>query len=97
MTEKIETTEELLENPFAPEIFASGASSFSILSAGSAVSITLASARWNGTENRFQHVVIGRLVMPLPGAQGLVAGLNDFLVKQGYDPSAAIAGGETAQ
>jgi hypothetical protein len=33
-----------------------------------------------------KRVIVSRLVMPLTGAQGLAAGLYDFLKKQNLDP-----------
>ncbi|GAB0120109.1 hypothetical protein [Acidisoma sp. 7E03] len=73
----------LLENMFAPELFATLASSFS-LSAGS-VTIKLVSTRWdNSVEPAVQKaVVVGRITMPLQGAQTLAAGLQNFLEQHG--------------
>lgn len=73
----------LMENMFAPELFASFASSFS-LSAGS-VTIKLVSSRWdNSVEPAVQKaVVVGRITLPLQGAQTLAAGLQHFLEQHG--------------
>jgi len=38
-----------------------------------------------------RRVVVARLVMPAVGAQGLAAGLYDFLKKGGFDPMPAPA------
>ena len=43
-----------------------------------------------GTINR---VVVGRLVLPISGAQSLVVALNAFLEGYGLSPSLAAAGG----
>lgn len=74
---------QILDNMFAPEVFASLASSFS-LNAGS-VTIKLVSLRWdNSTEPAVQRaVVVARLTMPLDGAKTLVGGLQAFLSKHG--------------
>lgn len=70
---------------FAPELYASFASSFS-LSAGS-VTIKLVSTRWdNAVEPAAQKaVVVGRITLPLQGAQTLAAGLQDFLRQHGLE------------
>ena len=75
----------LMENMFAPELFATFASSFSV-SAGS-LTIKLVSTRWdNSLEPPVQKaVVVGRITMPLQGAQTLAAGLQSFLSQNGLD------------
>jgi hypothetical protein len=72
------------DNPLAPEIFASGATGFFV--SNNTVSITLESLRADHAEKPgpLQRVVVGRLVMPAAGAQGLAIGLFDFLEKQGF-------------
>jgi len=74
-----------VENMFAPEVFSSFASSFAI--ASGAVTIKLVSARWdNSVEPAVQRaVVVGRITMPLQGAQTLAAGLTSFLGKLGLE------------
>jgi hypothetical protein len=78
----------LLENMFAPELYATFASSFSV-TAGS-VTIKLVSSRWdNSVEPAVQKaVVVGRVTMPLQGAQTLVAGLQNFLAQHGLEYTA---------
>jgi len=92
VAEKPTPTEErnlppILENIFAPEIFASEATVF-YRSPGT-ITVTFTSYRFdNSTHPGSQkRVVIGRLVMPISGAQGLAAGLYDYLKKQGLDPA----------
>lgn len=87
----------LVDNPHAPELFASGASGFFIFNGN--VVITFESARVDhsispGPVNR---VVVGRVVLPIAGAQGLVLGLHDILAQQGADPTAAAKGGASSQ
>jgi hypothetical protein len=74
-----------VENMFAPELFASFASSFSV-SAGS-VTIKLVSTRWdNSVEPAVQKaVVVGRITLPLLGAQTLAAGLQNFLAQHNLE------------
>jgi hypothetical protein len=86
-----------IDNPHAPEVFASDVAGFAHV-AGNIV-ITLESARIDhsthpGPVNR---VVVGRLMLPINAAQGLVVALNDYLNKLGLDPTAAITAGQTAQ
>jgi hypothetical protein len=75
-----------IEDMFAPELFATEASSFSI-TAG-VVSITLASHRYDHTEApaALKSVVVGRVVLPPAGAKKLAASLYDFLAKNGMEP-----------
>ena len=75
---------EFLDNPNAPELFASAATGF-FASQGN-ITITFESARADhsvspGPVNR---VVAGRVVMPAQAAQALAVGLFDFLEKQGF-------------
>ena len=72
------------DNPLAPEIYASGATGFFV--SNNTISITLESLRADHAEKPgpLQRVVVGRLVMPAAGAQGLAIGLFDFLEKQGF-------------
>ncbi len=87
MTNQVESSKvEFIDDPHAPEIFASGVSGFFVNSGN--ISITFESARVNhiATPGPINRVVIGRLVMSIAGAQNLALGLYDFLKKQGLDP-----------
>ena len=77
----------LVENLFAPEIFASESAFFA--TAPGVVAITLTSFRFDNSTDPAVHkrVVVGRLVMPTVGAQALAVGLYDFLKKNGLDPA----------
>jgi len=79
-------TPHLVEDLFAPELFATEASSFSIDSG--MVSITLASHRYDHSEAppELKSVVVGRVVLPPAGARKLAAALYDFLAKNGMEP-----------
>ncbi|MEY4708589.1 MAG: hypothetical protein RJB58_2312 [Pseudomonadota bacterium] len=80
-----------VDNVTAPDIYATGATGFFV--SNGAISITLESIRASHSEppGPLSRVVVGRLVMPISGAQGLAIGLFDFLEKQGfkYDRSAS--------
>jgi hypothetical protein len=77
---------EFIDDPHAPEVFAGEAVGF-FLNAG-IIQITFASMRTNhGKEPAsLSRLVIARLAMPIPGAQGLAAGLYNFLKTNGLDP-----------
>jgi len=74
----------IIENPQRGEIFADEAVSFSLVNG--VVRVTLTALRPMPGANETAHVVIGRLAMPLPGAQGLAMKLYDFLKSQGAIP-----------
>jgi len=84
----------LLDDAFAAETFATSADSFALLG-GTNVSITLVSTR--RVDGEVTDVIVGRIVMPVAGAQGLVVGLNGFLSQAGLSPSDAIKREQTQQ
>ncbi len=92
MTEQTDSPLEITENPLAPEWYAEAAISFARVGAGSNVSITLVSPRWNTSKNAFDHAIVGRVVLPVSGAQGLAVGLFDFLKSHGLDPASSSGG-----
>ena len=73
-----------VDNPNAPEVYASGATGFFV--SNGTITITLESLRADhgDTPGPLKRVVVGRLTMPAAGAQGLAIGLFDFLEKQGF-------------
>ena len=77
-----------IDNPMAPDIYADEATGFHFVNG--VVKITFSAARVNhvSSPGPVSRVVIGRLVMSIPAAQGLAVGLFDFLKKQGVDFSA---------
>ena len=78
----------LVDNPFAPEIFATNVSG--LLNLGGNIAITLECAKSDYTTNpgTIRRFVSGRLVLTVAGAQALAVGLFDFLKSQGLDPAA---------
>lgn len=87
----------LIDNPFAPEIFATGFAGLANLNG--VIVLTLESARCDHTRQppSVDRVVVGRIALTSAAAQDLVAGLNQFLEQQGLSPSKALAGGATFQ
>ena len=75
-----------VDNPHAPELFASGAAG--IFNLGGVIAITLESVKSDYSTNpgRLSRHVVGRLVMTPAGAHGLAIGLIDFLTNNGFIP-----------
>lgn len=75
-----------IDNPHAPEVFASEACGFCVQ--GGNIVTTFASARVDhvSTPGPVNRVVIGRLVMPAGAAHALATELLNFLAQQGYMP-----------
>ncbi|MEG3086999.1 hypothetical protein [Sphingomonas sp. PB4P5] len=87
----------LIDNPFAPEVFATGCAGLTNLNG--VIVLTLESARSDHARQppSIDRVVVGRIALTNGAAQELVAGLNQFLEQQGLSPSKALAGGATFQ
>ena len=84
----------VIENPQAGEVFADDAASFSLVNGVLRITFTAFRPLEIGGESG--HVVIGRLAMPLVGAQSLSLALYNFLKERGCDPSALISEGKAA-
>ncbi len=87
----------LVDNMFAPEIFATGISGYSNINGTIAIALESARCDHARTPATFERVVVGRVVLTAAAAQGLVASLNDFLEQQGLSPSDAVVGRSTRQ
>jgi hypothetical protein len=85
----------LIDNPTAPEIFADEATGFFVHNGN--LSITFSSARVDHTSDPgpVSRVVVGRIVLPVNGAQGLALGLSMFLQKMGIAPPPPMPGQST--
>lgn len=92
-----DSTVTLVDNPMAPDVFAGSACGFFNL--GGTIMITFEAPHVDHRQNPgpVNRVVIGRLVMPLAGAQGLALGLYDFLKTQGLDPAPVPTDGTAVQ
>jgi hypothetical protein len=77
----------LVDNPHAPEVFADDALGFFLR--GGVVRITFSTGRVDHrtSPGPINRIVVGRMAMPLSGAQDLAMGLYDFLKKMGADPA----------
>jgi hypothetical protein len=71
----------IIENPQRGEIFADGAVGFSLVNG--VVRVTLTALRPVQSNDQLAHVVIGRLAMPIQGAEVLAVKLYEFLKAQG--------------
>jgi hypothetical protein len=88
---------QMLDDPMAPEFFASACCGFSIGQGN--VTLTFEAARCNHFDpnSAMTRVVVGRIVMPAAAAQALVIQLNSALEQSGLSPSQAAAGGMARQ
>ena len=82
---------EITEDLFAPEIFSSVVSQFSIASGH--ITIKLVSVRYDDSTAPpiKKAVVVGRVIFPILGAQALVTQLGEFLEAHGVGASGVNA------
>jgi len=87
----------LIDDPLAPEVFATSCCGFSI--GQGHVTLTFESARCNHFDPNcgMNRVVVGRIVLPIPAAQALVIELNTSLQRSGFNPSRAATAGMMPQ
>lgn len=77
---------QILDNPHAPDAFATDAAGFSLISGNVGVTFITTKVDHSASPPELTGVVVGRLVMPIEGVQRLVLGLSDFLKGRGFDP-----------
>jgi predicted deacylase len=82
-----------IDNPHAPEIFATDAAGFFNLNGCIAITLEAVKSDYSTSPGTISRVVAGRLVLTADGARALSVGLYDFLKKQGIvaDPPAEKA------
>ena len=87
----------LIDDPHAPEFFATSCCGFSI--GQGHVTLTFESARCNHFDPNcsMNRVVVGRIVLPVQAAQALVIELNNSLQRSGFNPSRAATAGMIPQ
>ncbi len=87
----------LIDDPHAPEFFATSCCGFSI--GQGHVTLTFESARCNHFDPKcsMNRVVVGRIVLPVQAAQALVIELNNSLQRSGFNPSRAATAGMIPQ
>ncbi len=87
----------LIDDPHAPEFFATSCCGFSI--GQGHVTLTFESARCNHFDPKcsMNRVVVGRIVLPIKAAQALVIELNTSLQRSGFNPSRAATAGMIPQ
>ena len=81
-----------VDNPHAPEVFAEGATGFLLFNGNVHITLTAPRSNYGVEPPIISRVVIGRLVMPLNGAQNLAVGLYDFLKSRGFEPAEPVPG-----
>jgi hypothetical protein len=76
----------MLDNAFAPELFASEAIGF--FSSNGVVTVTFGALHidYSKSPNQFNRTVVARLTMPTASAHALAVGLFDFLKQRGLMP-----------
>jgi hypothetical protein len=76
-----------LDNPAAPDVFATNATGF--VNLGGAIGITFETLKVHHGEpaGALTRTVIGRVVMPIGGAQALAVGLYNFLAENNLTPN----------
>jgi hypothetical protein len=79
-----------IDNPHAPEVFASDCCGFFRLEGNVVMAFESARVDHVTTPGPVNRVVIGRIVMPIGAAQRLALQLYDFLKNQGLDPGGSI-------
>lgn len=86
-----------LDDPHAPEIFASGITGYFILNGNVVITFESARADHSASPGPVNRVVCARIVLPIGAAQDLALNLHDLLARQGLDPTAAAKGSATSQ
>ena len=83
----------LVDDPLAPEIFATSVSGFLNLGGSIAVTLECVKSDYETDPGTLRRFVTGRLILTIGSAQALAVGLFDFLKSQGLDPAAGPGGG----
>ena len=86
-----------VDNPHAPDVFATGISGFAMFFGNVSISFESARVDHSTAPGPVNRVLIGRLVLPVQIAQQLSLALHSYLVDQGLDPTAAVTQGQTPQ
>jgi hypothetical protein len=77
----------IVDNLLSPELFADAAVAFFLRNGVVTIALTSTRADHGTSSGSTRHQVVGRVTMPIVGAQGLVRGLYNLLKQQGFDPS----------
>jgi hypothetical protein len=84
-------------NPFEHDVFADEAVAFNHINGTIRINFAVVKAQEAAPPSANQFVGVGRLVMPLGGAQRLCLGLYNYLKKVGHDPFELISNRETPE
>lgn len=84
----------VVAHPHLPDIFADDAIAFDHQPGTVRISLATLKMAEPAAPSPIQYVTVGRLVMPVTGAQRLAIALFDYLKKQGLDPAEIVGGGD---
>lgn len=76
----------VVSSPAVPDVFADEAVSFELVNGTVRISFSSVKMIEPAAPSPVQHVIIGRLILTIPGAQRLALSLFDYLEKSGMDP-----------
>ena len=88
MAEETRPPPAFIDDPHAPEVFATTAAGFFNLHGSIVITLETLKSDYATNPGTLSRVVVGRLIMPPHGAHALAVGLFDFLKTQGFDFSA---------
>jgi hypothetical protein len=83
-----------VDNPFSPDVFADEAVGFENINGTFRITFGAIKMADPVPPSSNQMVVVGRLILPIRGAQTLALGLFDYLKQQGHDPTTLLSGGQ---
>jgi hypothetical protein len=85
MAEETRPPPAFIDDPHAPEIFATAPAGFFNLDGSIVITLESLKSDYATNPGTVSRVVVGRLIMTTHGAHALAVGLFDFLRTQGYD------------
>ena len=90
MVEPTSPAVNFVDNPHAPDVFATDAAGFFRIDGNIMIAFESLHVDHVTSPGPVNRVVIGRLVLPIPAAQRLALSLFDFLKRQGFDPAESV-------
>lgn len=86
-----------VDNPLAQTVYVTDCAGIWMHEGNLMLSFECATINHSTTPGAVTRTVVSRVVMPIPAAQRLVLGLNDFLEQRGLSPSLAAQAGHAPQ
>jgi hypothetical protein len=84
--EQSKPTQQLIEAPGAPEIFADGVCGFFLHNQNLRIAFEASRVDHSASPGPVARLIVARVVLPAAGARALAVGLFDFLKKMGLEP-----------